>query len=233
MTCCGSVYPFSVETRLAASLSRRGWPHPSPRVETRQASSLRQIAIATSAAAPLFLQPLQKTWHMHNRASDRSAPDLLKAVVGRNAHDIETSVKRFELGPSVNPHSDPTRRPVFNVNRDAHRNLSLVAKGLQRAKTRCFHQTDHVRRRIHRRQRGIMRRQRVLAFHYFCRFGTCTNRNRSSQCAHLQNTSTALPSRFLLGGAKNRRDSKPCPHDAQIIVGAALQSIPPGLVTIE
>src|ERR1700690_621456 len=179
-----------------ASLSRRGKPHPPPRIETGQPSSLRQLAIATSAAAPLFLQPLQKTRHMHNRPSHRSTPDLLKAVVRRNAHDIEPAVKRLEFRPRVNPHSDPTRRPMLHVYRYTERDLSFVAKGLQRVKAGSFHQTDHVGSRIHRRQLGMMRRQRVPALHYFCRFGTCTNGNRSSQSAHLQNTSTELPSRL-------------------------------------
>src|SRR5271169_1927005 len=88
--------------------------------ETRHASSLRMTPIS----GRLLSHAHKKTWHVHYCAADRAAPDFLRAVVGGDAHDVEAAVKRLQFGPRVNPHSNAARRAVFDVNRNADRDLS-------------------------------------------------------------------------------------------------------------
>lgn len=64
----------------------------------------------------------------------------LSAIVGMDAHGIEPSVERFQFRLGVNLHSDPARRTMFDMNRNAYRNFTVVTKRLQGMETGSFHQ---------------------------------------------------------------------------------------------
>jgi hypothetical protein len=118
---------------------------------------------------------------MHHGAFHRAAPDFLSAVVGTDAHDdIEAAVKRFEFRLGVNSHSDPAGRAVFDVDRDPHRDFALIAIWLQRMEAGRFHQANHIRSRIHRRQLRMMRGERVLQLDGFRRFAVRADGDGSS-----------------------------------------------------
>ena len=60
--------------------------------------------------------------------------------------------------------TDPGGRAMFDMDLGAHRDLVALAIGLERLKRRRLHEPDHVRRRVNRRQFGMMRGQRVLVW---------------------------------------------------------------------
>jgi hypothetical protein len=47
--------------------------------------------------------------------------------VGSDAHDIEAAIKRFQFRLGMNSHSDPAGGAVFDVDRDPHRDFTLIA----------------------------------------------------------------------------------------------------------
>src|ERR1700675_1994875 len=98
-----------------------------------------------SPGASLFAHALDETRYVHHGAPHRTVSDFLNAVVGSDAHDIETPVKRFQFRLGVNSHSDPTGGAVFDVDRDPYRDFTLIAIRLQRMEAGRFHQPNHVR----------------------------------------------------------------------------------------
>src|ERR1700687_1674427 len=120
-----------------------------------------------SPSTSFFAHALDETRDVHHGASHRTAPDLLSAVVGSDAHDIEAAAKRFEFRLGVNSRSDPAGRAVFDVDRDPYCDFTLIAVRLQRVEAGHFHQPDHVRSRIYRWQLRVMCGERVLQLNGF------------------------------------------------------------------
>jgi hypothetical protein len=99
--------------------------------------------------------------------------------MGTYAHGIEAAVKRFQFRIGMDSYSDPASRPVFDIDRDAHRDFSLIAKRLQSFEASRFHQPNHIWSRIHRWQLGMMRRKSVLQFDGFIRLAAYADGDRS------------------------------------------------------
>ena len=101
---------------------------------------------------------------MHHGSPHRAAPNLLRSIVRGHSHDVEAPIEGLQFRRGANPHPDAARRPVLNMDRDPHGNLALFTKGLERIEARDFHQPDHVRSRVHRRQLWMMTGQGMLQF---------------------------------------------------------------------
>jgi hypothetical protein len=136
-----------------------------------------------SPTASFISHALDEAGYVHHSSTHRPVPDLLRAVVGSDAHDVEAAVKRFQFRLGVNSRSDPARRAVFDVDGDAHRNFSLVAKRLQRVEGGDFHQPNHVWRRIHGWQLGVISGKRVLQLDGFSRLSTHADGDGSGHAA--------------------------------------------------
>src|SRR6266436_1488037 len=132
-----------------------------------------------SPSASFFSHALDETGDVYHRAAHCTVPDLLGAVVGSDAHDIEAPVERFQFRLRVNSHSYPAGRAVFDVDRDPHRDFTLIAIRLQRVEAGRFHQPDHVWSRIHRRQLRVMCGERVFQLDGFRRLAVYADRDGS------------------------------------------------------
>src|SRR3989442_3321210 len=178
--------PASSKTRaLATSQALGSTSAPGPRCRCRNCIALsawESMSFFSSqtilAPASSLTHPLQETRNMNHGAAHGPAPDFLYAVVCRNAHDVETSVERFQFRRRANAHPDPACRPVFDVNRNADRDFSIFTVRLQCFETGGFHQPDHVGRGVHRRQFRMMCGQRMPQFHRFLGFAAYADGDR-------------------------------------------------------
>src|SRR4029077_19668469 len=102
--------------------------------------------------------------HADDGASYRSTANFLGVIASRDAQGIEAPVERFEDSFSFDGGANAAGSAMFDVDRRAHADLVAFAIWLQRLEGREFHKADHVRRRVHRRQFGMVCGQCVLEF---------------------------------------------------------------------
>jgi hypothetical protein len=98
----------------------------------------------------------------YDGAADRAAADFLHVIMRRDSHGVEAAVEGFEHSFGFDARADPAGGAMLYVDRRAYGDLVTFAIWLQCVKGRSFHQADHVRRRVHRRQFWMMRRERVF-----------------------------------------------------------------------
>src|SRR5580765_1211850 len=184
--------PASSKMRaLATSQTFGSTSTPGPRCRSRNRralsalESINSLSSQTILALPgLIPHPLEEARDMHHGASHSPAPDFLYAIVRFDPHDVKPSVERLQFRRGANAHSDAAGRAVLDVDRNPNRNFSLFTIRLQRLEAGRFHQTDHVGSRVHRRQFGMMRGQRMLQFHRLVGFTSHSDGDRKGHTAY-------------------------------------------------
>src|SRR5271167_1344908 len=94
----------------------------------------------------------------------RASSDLLHVVAGGHSQGIETPVEGLEHSLGFDARPDAAGGAMLDVDGCAHGDLVAFTARLQRAERCRLHKTDHVWRRIHRRQFRMVGRERVLEF---------------------------------------------------------------------
>src|SRR5882724_10894977 len=78
---------------------------------------------------------------------------------------METSVGGFQDRFSVYLRANSSGSTMLDVDRRAYGNFITFAIGLQSVESGAFHEADHVRRGVDRRQGGMMRGEGVAEFY--------------------------------------------------------------------
>ncbi len=123
---------------------------------------LERILFGSDASNSFGFHSLDELADADHGPAHRAASDFLRVVAGGHAQGIKMAVKRFEHGLGFDAGADAAGGAMFNVDGCSDSDLIAFAVGLQRMKGRGFHQPDHVRRRIDRRQFGMVGGERVL-----------------------------------------------------------------------
>src|SRR5271156_5706836 len=88
------------------------------------------VTTRVSLAASFFAHALHEAGNVDYGPPHCAASNLLRAVVGPDAHGIEAAVKRFQFRLGANSHSDSAGCAVFDVDGNADRDFSLITEWL-------------------------------------------------------------------------------------------------------
>src|SRR5208283_2201766 len=114
-----------------------------------------------------------------------AASDLLRIVASAHPQGVKPPIEGFEFRHGLDASADSAGSAMLDMDRRPYRDFVAFAVRLQSAERRRFHQPDHIRGGIDRRQLPMMRGQSVLELDRFLRFSARCDRNLSGQNSSL------------------------------------------------